>query len=565
MQPVFALVSGGGGAVPLPGSVPVTPGSGPEFADILAEEGGAGAVPDPPDMRLAEPSVELDVVEHPLVAVPTYWPQLPAVDPLPSVQVTGPAPLPGGDDVSAGEVPSAETKSGMLPTEVVKRPEPVAQTATVVPAPVVDASKELNPKPASALPTSEIPDQRGVESDVPPQREVVPALGKPAAYASTHEPAAPREEAIQKAGIGEATLAAPRVKQPERESGSKAPPTAPDQPLMRQAARPPAFLWAEPSPSPPPKAKGPALGYVPGPAAGLPPGLDAMGAPPPRAAPVVALTAAVPSPVEEAPEVVEMVVPEGGSEAVPAPPIPVSAMPVTFAAIPTVATDVATLLVPSVGLATVIEVMAQDEMPTAADKTLPPPPDNLVNAPAIPSRTVTLMPALPAWLELAVLEQHEEVGEFMVTGPATAGPTSAAPTGVAVQPAPPTPLAVQVLAGLSRHQDGTTEITLSPEELGTVRLRLRPDSRDSERMVVMLSFDRPETMELFRRHADQLAEAIRSSGYAGVDIGFDRGGDSSQGFSGSQRPEDFDLEEPLPVPTGPQPRLLAGAALDLRL
>ena len=168
---------------------------------------------------------------------------------------------------------------------------------------------------------------------------------------------------------------------------------------------------------------------------------------------------------------------------------------------------------------------------------------------------------VPAWLEIAGLEQREAEG-MVALGPAPAS-VVAAPVGVPALPSAPPPIATQVLQGLALHQDGTTEITLAPEELGTVRLRLRPDSRDHERMVVMLSFDRPETLDLFRRHGEQLAEAIRSAGYAGVDIGFEQGGETP---GHSDRPPDTPAPpETALLPPLPAPRSLTGAALDLRL
>lgn len=81
------------------------------------------------------------------------------------------------------------------------------------------------------------------------------------------------------------------------------------------------------------------------------------------------------------------------------------------------------------------------------------------------------------------------------------------------------------LAGTLVHRaGGQTEVALSPEELGHVRLSMQADAQNPDRMVVMLTFERPETLDLFRRHADQLADALRAAGYSGADISFDRSG-----------------------------------------
>ncbi|RYI35484.1 MAG: flagellar hook-length control protein FliK [Acetobacteraceae bacterium] len=137
-------------------------------------------------------------------------------------------------------------------------------------------------------------------------------------------------------------------------------------------------------------------------------------------------------------------------------------------------------------------------------------------------------------------------------------------------PALPVPqVATQIATALAQHADGSTDLVLSPEELGEVRLKLKPDAGNPDRMVVMITFDRPETLELFRRHAGELADALRSAGYAGADIGFGQEGSFT---SGSDRQDDrgsFAQSSPLhiePSDTPPRPgRMLAGASLDLRL
>lgn len=150
---------------------------------------------------------------------------------------------------------------------------------------------------------------------------------------------------------------------------------------------------------------------------------------------------------------------------------------------------------------------------------------------------------------------------------ATQGPPSA---GVAQPTTLPVPkVAAQIVSGLSRNPEGTTDIALAPEELGHVRLKLKPDATNLDRMVVMITFERPETLDLFRRHAGELTEALRTAGYAGVDIGF---GQEGGGASGSDRPQQAISSgfDPTAGPDGNHlsataPRLMAGASLDLRL
>lgn len=131
-------------------------------------------------------------------------------------------------------------------------------------------------------------------------------------------------------------------------------------------------------------------------------------------------------------------------------------------------------------------------------------------------------------------------------------------------------LAAQLVAGLATPRPGVTEISLSPEELGRVKLSLQADAQNPDRMIVMLSFDRPETLDLFRRNADQLAEVIRSAGYSGVDIGFAQQGQGDQTQSGAGSTAGADPSAPtdgLPAdPAIPERRpQRSDSGLDLRL
>jgi Flagellar hook-length control protein FliK len=146
------------------------------------------------------------------------------------------------------------------------------------------------------------------------------------------------------------------------------------------------------------------------------------------------------------------------------------------------------------------------------------------------------------------------------------GPSASLPT---VQPLPVPQVVAQITTALSQSKDGATELALSPDELGHVRLRLKPDAANPDRMVVMITFERPETLDLFRRHAGELADALRQAGFAGADIGFGQQGSGSSGsdrrdsFAGSALSPEFHSDVALPLE--PAPRLLAGASLDLRL
>lgn len=120
-----------------------------------------------------------------------------------------------------------------------------------------------------------------------------------------------------------------------------------------------------------------------------------------------------------------------------------------------------------------------------------------------------------------------------------------------------------------RRADGTTELALAPDELGRVKVSLQADTLNPDRMVVMLSFDRPETLDLFRRHADQLVDALRVAGYSGADIGFGQSGSGSGNGGTDAAPGDRSgrahaLME-IPEAEAPNRRVEATTSLDLRL
>lgn len=147
------------------------------------------------------------------------------------------------------------------------------------------------------------------------------------------------------------------------------------------------------------------------------------------------------------------------------------------------------------------------------------------------------------------------------------GSSPGSPTATVVTPQFPVPyIASQIASVLVRNDMNMSELALAPEELGKVRLRMEPDSANPDRMVILISVERPETLDLFRRHAGDLAEAIRNAGYSGADISF---GQNTQDNGSGHRRESTSagpgspFEEIGPVETA-RPHAL-GASLDLRL
>lgn len=194
------------------------------------------------------------------------------------------------------------------------------------------------------------------------------------------------------------------------------------------------------------------------------------------------------------------------------------------------------------------------------------------DSPVPPSPATAAGPELTDWLA-ATLDRGgkpDETGVQVFSTGAVGAPSLPTGPSAALAASAVPQAGVQMAAALARSADGATELALSPEELGQVRLRLEPDPANPDRMVVMITVERPETLDLFRRHATELADALRGAGYADAEIGFgqDSGGQEGSDHAGDRPATVPAIDRDLPGPALPQPpapRLVAGASLDLRL
>ncbi|MDZ7711309.1 MAG: flagellar hook-length control protein FliK [Roseovarius sp.] len=148
------------------------------------------------------------------------------------------------------------------------------------------------------------------------------------------------------------------------------------------------------------------------------------------------------------------------------------------------------------------------------------------------------------------------------TVPAT--PVQAATAGQDV----PRQIAVQIAQaaeGGTGGARGTVELSLSPEELGRVRLRLHPSEAG---LSVTITADRAETLELMRRNIDVLAREFLDIGYQDTQFDFTRGGqdtdDDNAAASAASAPAltaaSPDTEQPAPAAS-----LVMSDRLDIRL
>jgi hypothetical protein len=123
----------------------------------------------------------------------------------------------------------------------------------------------------------------------------------------------------------------------------------------------------------------------------------------------------------------------------------------------------------------------------------------------------------------------------------------------------------QIAEAVRLPLDGSIEVRLSPEELGRVRVSMIPGEAG---LVIQLVAERPETLELLRRHADLLAADLQDAGYTGLEFSFsreDRGHDPSDTGPGPRT--DPTIEKTAMQPAAPQgvARSVADGTLDLRL
>ncbi len=159
------------------------------------------------------------------------------------------------------------------------------------------------------------------------------------------------------------------------------------------------------------------------------------------------------------------------------------------------------------------------------------------------------------------------------TAEAAAGPDPAGsargvdrPQAAAANPAPlPAGFGHRLAEAVAHFPDRAVELTLSPEELGRVRMTL---STQDGVLSLSIQADRPETIDLMRRHIDQLAQDFRDLGF--TDLSFSFGRDDTARSETPDRHTDADMGRPAAdtvgkPPPGDLPPGAGGHGLDLRL
>jgi flagellar hook-length control protein FliK len=162
--------------------------------------------------------------------------------------------------------------------------------------------------------------------------------------------------------------------------------------------------------------------------------------------------------------------------------------------------------------------------------------------------------------EPQIIPRDPDVGLGQTPGdrPAAIGATVA---GAAPGTGPET--AHQIAVAVTSTPDKMTEILLNPEELGRVRLSM---TASEGAITLNVAADRPETMDLLRRHIDALAQEFRELGYDSLSFSFgsQTEGDASEEMTEPDQPALSQMEE-LAAQPNDRALPLANAGLDLRL
>ena len=179
-------------------------------------------------------------------------------------------------------------------------------------------------------------------------------------------------------------------------------------------------------------------------------------------------------------------------------------------------------------------------------------PKSLPVTPAASIVQTTIQPGLAKPLEKQDSDKPSEISAAMIQ---VASLSAAADVQVVkALPQAVAPGIIQtILNAVSTHPDRPVELMLNPEELGRVRLTMQSNEGN---MAVMISVERPETLELLRRNIDQLAAQLREIGYqnlsfdfAGEQGAFDGGAEDQQTSTG--QPSNSADISPENISTGP--------------
>ena len=174
-------------------------------------------------------------------------------------------------------------------------------------------------------------------------------------------------------------------------------------------------------------------------------------------------------------------------------------------------------------------------------------------------RPQTTQPPLVQWSAPAAISAELGSGKEILSvdpiiGETRPGASTTSLTAVpgATRPDLPANIARQLAEVVQQMPNRPVEITLKPQELGSVRLTVQHAEAG---IVVHLTAERPETLDLMRRHIDQLGQDFQALGYSNISFSFggedqgsntdaesEKGGSSSSSRTGNETIADTPTE-----------------------
>lgn len=118
---------------------------------------------------------------------------------------------------------------------------------------------------------------------------------------------------------------------------------------------------------------------------------------------------------------------------------------------------------------------------------------------------------------LALFGEQADIQLTSVHDPRLPGGQSISQGLTSVVSAPQKAIAHQITAALSKPHDGSIQIRLDPPELGRISLQLTPSDGG---MIASVSADRPEVLDLMRRHESLLNSELEDAGYSDLSFEF---------------------------------------------
>ena len=138
-------------------------------------------------------------------------------------------------------------------------------------------------------------------------------------------------------------------------------------------------------------------------------------------------------------------------------------------------------------------------------------------------------------------------------------------TAIQQSQALPRHVAVQIANAASGALERPVELALNPPELGNVRLRM---TSHDQSIVVHVLAERPETLDLLRRHIDQLGAEFSALGYSDIGFAFSHGEMNHEGQGTGADPNADTLAHRAPTSSENPTALgiqLSADGLDIRL